>query len=121
MNFLTDCKKIIFDDIHSYMSEKHFGKQLAKMMGVDLNELNASVEQSISERLHIRLDDGFYIKNAYEYFKDRKIHYLNDSHNQTQSASNQKIASYIILNHLKNDSNLDHAIWYFEDEFDDLC
>jgi len=33
------------------MSEQHFGKQLAKMMGIDLDELNASVERSISEKI----------------------------------------------------------------------
>lgn len=49
---------------------------------VDMDELTSSVDKSIlseiSKRPKIRLDNDLtYIKNAYEYFKETPIHYLN--------------------------------------------
>ena len=107
------------------MTEEHFGKQLAKMMGIDLDELNASVEDSktreIAERLHVRLADGeFYIKNKYENFRDTEIHYLKDSP-QIRPSYNEKIASYIVLNGLKTEPFLERTIWDFMDHYDEYA
>ena len=109
-------------NLTEYMQEEHFGKLLAKISGVDLDELNASVESSkkkqISERMQFSLDDDLlYIKNQYEYFEDTPTHYINQNPVK-HGEYNEKIASYLTLKMLEKQPDLLLAIGELEDYFE---
>lgn len=104
------------------MKELHYGRLLAKISGIDLDELNASVESSkksaISKRLHFDLDyDLVYIKNSYEYFLESNTHYLNAKPIE-HCEYNEKIAVYQTLENLKDEPDIDFAIGNLEDYFE---
>lgn len=104
------------------MEDIDFGKLLAKMVGVDLEELEESVRLSqdndISERMHFNLNDELvYIKNSYEYFNESETHYINPNP-QKHDPYNEKIASYLTLKNLKQTPDLDNAISDLEDYFE---
>ena len=102
--------------------EPHFGKPLGEISGIDLDELNSHVKQSVAEeieeRAHFKLNDNlFYIKNHYEYFKDTPVHYLADTPVKHGSL-NLEIATYQTLNNLKSYPDLDMVILELEDYFE---
>ena len=96
------------------MSEKHFGKELAKAIGIDLEALNADVRHSkneqIKSRLHLPIIDNLiYIKNSYEYYKDTPVHFFKYNKQKDDDEYNEKIAVYQALTKLKNNPSLDNA------------
>ena len=102
--------------------EPHFGKLLAEISGIDLDELNAEIDQArqmqIDERPHFKLDNELeYIKNQYEFFSNKPTHYLSDNPKE-HNDFNLKIAAYLTLNRLKRDSDLERIIGNLEDYFE---
>lgn len=104
------------------MKQVHFGRLLAKISGIDADELDASVKSSkkeaISQRIHFDLNDNLiYIKNSYEYFRESETHYLKENPVK-HGEYNEKIAVYQTLENLKDKPDIDFAIGDLEDYFE---